>query len=88
MSGASYEERRAAARIHLLTTRRREVLGLIARDQLTNREIAERLTLSEATVESHVHHILHVLGVHTREEAARVFIAAFPASGGTTLQTS
>ncbi len=76
MSGANYEERRAAARIHSLTPRRYEVLRLIAERYLTNREIADLLSITEATVESHVHHILQALGVDSRESATRAFRAA------------
>ena len=65
----------ASQMLDLLTAREREVLKLIA-DHLTNREIAERLVLAEATVEVHVHHILKKLRVHDRRAAARLFLAA------------
>jgi DNA-binding CsgD family transcriptional regulator/tetratricopeptide (TPR) repeat protein len=52
-----------------LTNREAEVLGLIARG-LTNRKIADALFVSEATVASHVSHVLSKLGARTRQEAA------------------
>jgi DNA-binding CsgD family transcriptional regulator len=52
-----------------LTPREAEVLSLIA-DGQTNRQIAERLVLSERTVAKHVDHILRKMGVSTRTAAA------------------
>ena len=52
-----------------LSLREREVLRLLA-DGLTDREIAETLTISTRTVETHVSTILHKLGVRNRAEAA------------------
>jgi two-component system nitrate/nitrite response regulator NarL len=52
-----------------LTPREREVLTLLAHSK-SNREIAAKLYLSEATVKVHVRHILKKLGVRTRTEAA------------------
>jgi len=51
-----------------LTQREIEVLRLIAQG-LSNRAIAERLIISEGTVKTHVHHILHKLDVASRTEA-------------------
>ena len=52
-----------------LTEREVEVLQLI-RDGLSNREIGERLFVSERTAQTHVQHILDKLDVGTRAEAA------------------
>jgi DNA-binding NarL/FixJ family response regulator len=52
-----------------LTSREREVLRLISAG-LTNREIAERLVVSEHTVHRHVANILRRLGVPSRSAAA------------------
>jgi DNA-binding NarL/FixJ family response regulator len=52
-----------------LSPREREVLGLMA-EGLRNREIAERLFLSEATVKTHVRHLLDKLRLRNRAEAA------------------
>jgi DNA-binding NarL/FixJ family response regulator len=52
-----------------LSVREREVLELLGRG-LRNREIAERLVVSEATVKTHVRHILEKLRLRNRAEAA------------------
>jgi LuxR family transcriptional regulator, maltose regulon positive regulatory protein len=52
-----------------VTPREREVLRLLA-EGLTNREIAERLVLSEHTVHRHVANILRKLGLPSRTAAA------------------
>jgi DNA-binding NarL/FixJ family response regulator len=54
----------------LLSPRENDVLAMLA-DGLTDREIAQALTISPRTVETHVSNILHKLGVRNRAEAAQ-----------------
>ena len=52
-----------------LTEREREVLALVARG-FTNKQIADKLYVSEKTARNHVSHILEKLGLSRRSEAA------------------
>lgn len=52
-----------------LSPREREVLALLA-EGMRNREIAERLVVSETTVKTHVRHVLEKLRLRNRSEAA------------------
>jgi DNA-binding CsgD family transcriptional regulator len=54
----------------VLTRRQREIARLIA-DELSNRQIAARLFLSERTVETHVTNILNKLGLGSRVQLSR-----------------
>jgi DNA-binding CsgD family transcriptional regulator len=65
-----------------LTTREREVARLLA-DGLSNREIAERLVISEGTVEVHVRRILSKLDLRSRTQVAGWVLR----QGAGTLQT-
>jgi LuxR family maltose regulon positive regulatory protein len=56
-------------RLPEVTRREREVLGLLA-EGLTNKQIAERLVVSEHTVHRHVTNILRKLGLPSRTAAA------------------
>jgi DNA-binding NarL/FixJ family response regulator len=53
----------------ILTSRERQVLRYIC-EGLSNKEIAHTCNISEATVKTHVHHLLEKLKVSSRSEAA------------------
>ena len=59
----------ADERAEHLTPREQEVALLVARG-LTNRRIAKELSISEHTVENHVHRILKKLGFSSRARIA------------------
>jgi DNA-binding NarL/FixJ family response regulator len=52
-----------------LTEREREVAGLVA-EGFTNKEIAVHLNIEAGTVKSHVHSVIHKLGVSRRAQVA------------------
>ena len=56
-----------------LTAREQQILNLVA-EGLTNRQISSTLSVSESTVENHIHHIFVKLGISNRAQAvARAF---------------
>jgi DNA-binding CsgD family transcriptional regulator len=67
--GASTPALRQASRRLPLTDRELEIVMLIA-DGLSNRAVAERLTLSKRTVESHIYRAMAKTGTSTRDELA------------------
>ncbi len=70
---AAAEPVRAGASIEL-SKREREVAQLVAQG-MSNREIADRLYLSERTIDNHVHHILDKLGFDSRVQVATWLVA-------------
>lgn len=69
----------AAARPLPLTAREREIATLAA-SGLSNREIAERLSVSVRTVEGHLYRASQKLGVHERSELAALFTVGWAAA--------
>jgi len=59
----------AGPAIDRLTARQRDVVSLLSQGA-TNREIAQRLVLSERTVAKHLEHVYRALGVSNRTAAA------------------
>lgn len=51
-----------------LTAREQQILNLVA-EGLTNRQISSTLSVSESTVENHMHHIFVKLGISNRAQA-------------------
>ncbi|MBI3213627.1 MAG: LuxR family transcriptional regulator [Mycobacterium sp.] len=62
-----------SARLARLTGREREVLALLA-SGATNAQLADRLTVAESTVKSHVKHILHKIGAGNRAAAIACYL--------------
>jgi DNA-binding NarL/FixJ family response regulator len=65
-------ERHRASASDSLTAREREIASLMANGQ-SNHQIAERLVITEGTVEVHVKHILGKLGLRSRTQLATWF---------------
>jgi DNA-binding NarL/FixJ family response regulator len=53
-----------------MTKREREIIALIA-DGMSNKEIAQRLSIATHTVKSHVHNIMEKLALHSRLQIAK-----------------
>jgi predicted ATPase/DNA-binding CsgD family transcriptional regulator len=66
----------AAASGSALTSRQLEIARLIA-DDLSNRQIADRLFLSERTIETHITNMLNKLGLSSRVQLSR-WLAELP----------
>jgi DNA-binding NarL/FixJ family response regulator len=66
-----------------LTRRQLEVAALVAQG-LSNRGIAERLTITERSAESHVERILQRLGLNSRVQVAAWYLTAHADSRGST----
>ena len=67
---ARASERPASSPVRALTNRQGQVLDCLVAD-LSNKQIAHRLSLSEKTVKAHVTAILRTLGVTSRRDAVR-----------------
>ena len=52
-----------------MTKREREIIGLIA-DGLSNKEIGQKLSVSDFKIKNHVHNIMEKLALHTSLEVA------------------
>jgi DNA-binding CsgD family transcriptional regulator len=78
--GERYSEYAAPAsnsdgRFGATTRREREIAGLVA-EGLTNRDIAERLVLSERTIEGHIANLFNKLEVSSRTQVAAWYLRA------------
>ena len=60
-----------------LTDREREIVMLIG-EGLSNREVAERLTVSVRTVESHIYRAMTKTGTSTRDELIALLMPRRP----------
>lgn len=70
-----------------LTEREREVLELIARE-MSNRDIAEALSIEVGTVKNHVHNLLTKLDLNNRQLAARYLRSLDPVTAGAMMRES
>ncbi len=75
--GVQQERDASAQRLALLTPRERDVADLVARGR-SNRDIAQRLGISEKTVHVHRGRVMEKVGVRSAAELARVFMQADP----------
>ena len=72
---ASPVEPKDAGRFGATTRREREIAALVA-DGLSNREIAEKLVLSERTIEGHIANLFNKLEVSSRTQVAAWYLRA------------
>ncbi len=70
MSGSTRPGTSDATGLESLTERELQIARLVV-DRKTNPEIAAELFLSQKTVETHLHHIFHKMGVSSRVALAR-----------------
>ena len=68
-AGATVEDARAAGDLGPLSRREQEVATLVVLG-LSNRQIADELTIAETTAERHIANILNKLGYHSRAQIA------------------
>jgi DNA-binding NarL/FixJ family response regulator len=66
-------EARPSEKLALLSTQERRVLALLA-EGLTNKEIGERMTLTEKTVKNYLATVFDKLGIARRAQAAALFV--------------
>lgn len=71
--------RTATAAMAVLTPQQAQIAGLVA-DGATNREVAERLSLSPRTVDHHLRNIFSRLGVRSRTELAALLTRGAPST--------
>lgn len=69
--GRGGQRARATTGLPALSGREREVIELVTA-RLTNRQIAERLVLSDKTVERHLTHIFAKLNARSRVDVTRI----------------
>lgn len=62
------DEREPQGDADSVSRRRRQILKLVA-DGLSNRDIADTIFLSEATIKWHLYHLFRLLGVRSRSQA-------------------
>ena len=78
---ANSEDRQLAAKLSSLTPQQLRVLGMLG-EGLLNKQIAYKLSVSEATVKAHVSAILQKLGVDSRTQAViainKIGLGAWP----------
>ena len=76
---------RDGVRSAALSRREQEVAALVAQG-LTNRAIAERLFISERTVDGHLEHVREKLGVTSRAQVAAWYVAQPPGGAAATVE--